>query len=233
MADGIDTSKFEAATKALLAECYSSAWPRTVNKHAFYTALGAIPITPMVPGLKIAAELGREITAKRADGTSGRVPVGFVIAAKRASKTFGKVRAIRTWQAVQSKRGFDSRKLWIAAIDHKLKTMFGGRMRSAAFIRAGWIGVLAQLGPLIGGRYNRNTGGSNSRGAFKGSVTPATASNLNCTIRNTAQARSEHRGGLIRHGEPPLQRAVDKEAVNMVKHLEDEMKKSVESFNRG
>lgn len=230
MTTGLDTSRYVAAVTALLADCESGAWPRTVNKHAFYTALGTVSETPMVPGLKIAAELGRPITAHRKDGTTGLVPVGFVIAAKRASKTFGKVRSIRTWQAIQSKRGFDSRKLWLAAIDQKLKSMFGGRTRSAAFIRAGWVSVLAQLGPLIGGRYNR--GGANVRGAFKGSVKPATKGNLNCTIINTAQARSEHRAGLIRHGEPALQRGIDKEANNMVKHLEEEMAKPAFNFNR-
>jgi len=217
--------------KKLLAECYSSAWPRTVNKHAFYTALGALNETPVVPGLKIAAELGREITAKRKDGRSGLVPVGFVIAAKRASKKFGAIRAIRTWQAIQSKRGFNGRKFWQAAIDQKLKSMFGGRRKSAAFIRAGWAAVLTQLGPLIGGRYNRGIA-PNVRGAFKGSVKPATANNLNCTIINTAQSRSEHRSGLIRYGEPALQRGIDKEANNMAKYLEEEMAKPVFEFNR-
>jgi len=225
----LDTTKYEASLKRLLDECYSSAFPRTVNKHAFYTALGAIPETARTPDIKIAAELGREITAKRADGTTGQVPIGFVIAAKRASKTFGAVRQIRTWQAIQSKRSFNALKLWLAAIDHKLKQMYGGRVASTAFIRAGWAAVLQQLGPLIGGRYNRS--GLHLRGAFKGSVKPATGSDLTCVIRNTAQSRSEHRGGLIRHGEPPLQRAIDKEARNMAKHLEDEMKGPVERFN--
>lgn len=223
---------FDDALKELLSNCDSKTWPRTINKKGFFVALSALKHTERANPEKIFHELGREITAKREDGTSGPLPVSIAIAAKRASKSWTRQGDISGHSKAQKAKAIRSLSLkaWRAQISKKLASMLRGRGVSSGFIKAGWVGVLKELGPKIGGRYDRGAE-RNVRGIAKGSHEAATPGKLQVTIINTAAARSDHRGGFVRVGEPPLQRAIDEEGAKTQEYLDD-MKGDIEHFNR-
>jgi hypothetical protein len=221
--------QFNSTLKELLGNYESTAWPKSINRHAFFVALAALQETPRTDGDKIVSELEREIITDR-----GSIPVAFAIAAKRASKGWvGQRNLGRGYSKDQRARARRSLSLagWRAMMTKKLNSMVRGRIASGGFIRAGWVGVLKALGPAIGGKYNRGEE-RNVRGAPKGSVNLATPGNFQVTIENTAAARSEHRGGFHRVGDPALERGLARENNQMVQRIEDEMKPGAEKFNR-
>ena len=231
MAEGWDQSRFDATLREYLMEHESKVWPQAINKKGFFVALAALKETPRAEPEKIFGELGREITGKREDGTSGPIPISFGIASKRASKAWVRSKQYgRALKRVERGRAAKGLQEWRALFANKLRTMLGGRKASATFLASGWTHVLQKLGPLIGGRYDRS--GARVRGSTKGSADPALPGRLQVVIQNSAAARSEHRGGFHRVGDPALQLAFDRETASMVEHMENEMRPGAEKFNR-
>jgi hypothetical protein len=235
MPAGWDQSGFDNALKELIKTCEVSKWPRALNKHGFFVTLAALQETERASPEKIFKELGREINAKRENGTSGPLPISIAIAAKRASKSWTKQGDISGHS--KSQKAKELRKLslvaWRNQIAKKLKSMLGGRAASTSFIKAGYVNIIKQLGPLIGGRYDRSGGrGIPVRGSSKGRVDPATPGKLQLVIENSAAAKTEHHGGFHKVADPAFQRALNREANQIIKHLEDEMRPEVDHFNR-
>lgn len=210
--------------------------PTVLNRAAFFTALGAIPLTPATPNERIEHELNVGITAQRADGSIGFTTIGKVVAAKRASK---KWTGSRQFQKAQNRRlrglKTDEGKAWRAFVKETMNRMIGGRKASTHFIKAGWVGALAKLAQALGGKYAARSVGSGikARGALKGSAIPATPGwSPTVTIMDTAQSRSEHNDGLIRHGLPALEQALENERVKMQAYVDEHFKENDERFNR-
>jgi hypothetical protein len=229
---GWDQSRFDSTLKELLSRCESEKWPRAVNKHGFFVSLAALKFTPRTMPEHIQVELAREITGVRKDGSTGPVPIGIAIAAKRASKGWVGQGNLSGMSPSQKKKALRTLSLanWRRLVGQKLKSMVGGRQASSGFIKAGWVGVLEKIGPAIGGKYSRS--GTKTRGQSKGRVQLATPGNLNVTIENTAASRTENRGGFHRKADPAFQQALNQETNSMAKHIEDEMRSEVDKFNR-
>lgn len=234
-----DQSKFEALVKEQLHRHSSETWPKTLNKHMFFVTLDAFKRTSFTTNPKIESELGREVMARRQNNTQAMAPMGYVLAAKRAAKTYGTserfLKQVNRELASESGgrgKGPNYRAAWLGYIKDKFRSMIGGRKSSEQFLRAGFVSILYKLGPIIG--YARpSTGKDHTRGAIKGSVLHLAApGDYSITIENRAHSLTEHRGGFERIGGKALQEAFDSQTVNLQKHLDDEMKPHVEKFNR-
>lgn len=207
-------------------------WPRAINKKGFFLTLKALEESPIKDVKVIETELQQTVLAERADGRSAQAPLGYIIAAKRASKDWSYYKGTASPTiAIRTRFGALGIEAWRQAIAKKFKSMLGGRRSGAGFMRVGWLSVLQILGPIVGGRYNRSAAGSGVHGRPKGAAAPASEGNLVVTIENFANARSEVRGAFMRLGEPALQRAFDRETADMVGYLEGEMRPEAEKFN--
>jgi len=232
---GWNQEGFDNAFKELIRNCESSKWPRSLNKHGLFVTLRALKETERASPEKIFHELGREITAKRENGTSGPLPISIAIAAKRASRSWTKQGDITGHSKAQKAKEIRklSIKAWRNQITKKLKGMLKGREISTSFIKSGYVTIIQKLGPIIGGRYDRSGGrGVPVRGSAKGRVSPATPGNLQLVIENSASAKTEKRGGFHRVADRAFQIALDAEANQILNHLTDEMKPEVDHFNR-
>lgn len=225
--------RFNAALKVYLDRLPQEKIPHALNKKAFFIALRAMQETPKFGPFKIAWELMRPVTARRKDGSSGSVPVGYVLAAKRASHAW--VEASEKARSRKRKSATWQQKAWVKLIERKFSTMIGARKRALGFIRIGWLSAVKQLNPYV--KDKGGAPGSDSslrlRGSMKGSASPAKPGfNSQVMMVNTAQAVSDERYGLIRFGQPALQRAFDIETADITEYLQREaLKELTDQFN--
>ncbi len=220
-----DSSRLNKTLEQYLHTMSSEVWPRAMNKKGFYVASKAAKNNPIKNYESVLAELMRPVTAKDENDRTKQVPVGWVLAAKRATKHWDK-KQLNRWGNHKKELRL-TRKRWQAELKGRLKAMLGGRKASLRFLSVGWYSVMSLLGPLIGGRYNRGP----MRGSLKGSAVSARALSLSVTITSTSNARSETRGGFERLGIPPLLAAIEEETASMEKHIQDEMAKDTAWFN--
>lgn len=228
-----DQAPFNAAIARMQKTVKEEKFPAVLNKKGFFIALRAMALTPKKEGFAISKELARIVTATRKDGTTGSVPIGWVIAAKRLGKRWPELKMAR---GIKRKSGKEKAgRAYLAALEKTFDRMLGSRKRAAGFLRIGWLSVVKSLGPYLKNRAGApgvDTGGAKLMGAMKGSATPARASwTPTCTIINSAQARSDGRNGLIRFGTPPFQKAFDLEAADTIRFLDQELKDAVDKAN--
>jgi hypothetical protein len=226
---GWDQQRFDLTLRDYLGRIRKDKIPNALNKKAFFIALAAMDETPMTYPLKIVSELAREVTLKRDDGSTGQAPIGYAIAAKRASKAWGAhVKTLKRKSKLTGER-------WQKLVGKKFNAMLNARVASRNFIRTGWLSVIQSLAPIVkgkGGRtYDRHTVAR--RGSMKGFAKPAKDGwSPSVVIENTASAKSDKKYGLIRFGMPALQRAFDRETVDMAQYMNDEiLKEETEKFN--
>lgn len=236
-----DQSKFDALLREQLMRHTSDTWPNFLNKKMFFVALGAYRNTPVVTRADIDTELMRQIPAKRQDKTVGLVSVGYAMAAKRAAKTYlESTHFQRQTRREMAKamggrgKGPNYREAWLKHIREVYRSMFGGRVASTGFLRAGFVSIVYQLAPHIGkSRPGVGTAGTKIRGAIKGTILHlAKPGDYSVTIENRAHARSERHGGFERIGGQALREAFDTEAASMIEHLKQEMQPAADHFNR-
>jgi hypothetical protein len=237
-----DQSRFNGVLKDYLMAHESAVWPQLLNTKAFYVAYSAVGESPQVMSQTIVSELMRPVMpgsglAPHLAAAMGakEVPVGYIIAAKRASKLWPAVK----WQKVKEfadigRKSIDLRAQWFRAVKDRFERMVGGRKRAAGFINVGWWGVMKLLGPHCGSKFKRPSGKADVRfyGRVKGIVSPATASNLSVRIENTAHAKSEILGAFERLGGAALERAIAAEAADTQRHMEEAMDPGIQDFNR-
>ncbi len=225
-----DQRVLNESLKELLYRCDSSTWPRTINKKGFFVTLSALKYTERADKEKIQRELLKEINTPH-----GSIPIGLAIASKRASKGWvgqGNIKGGYSKREKAKAMRQLSIKAWRSRVGKKLTSMMKGRGISSGFLKSGWVKVLQELGPKVGGRYDRSLSkGVNVRGSAKGHCDPAEPGKLQVIIENSAAARSEHHGGFIRIGQPALDRGVAEEARKTQEYLDD-MKPDIEHFNR-
>jgi hypothetical protein len=211
--------------------------PHALNKKAFFVALRAIQETPKVGAFGIIWELTQPILARREDGSTGSAPIGYVIAAKRASAHWGDTSetARERNRGRKRKQKAWAQKAWRQAVDKKFRAMVGGRKAAIGFLRVGWLAAVRKLGSTLKDRSGAPAEDATIRrhGDWKGDATPAKASMQPvATISNSAQARSDKRYGLGTIGGPALQRAFDAETADMNEYLEREaLKEEGDKFN--
>lgn len=222
---------FENSIRGLLQRLPEERIPRALNKKMFFTTLRALDETPKTNPFKILFELKTPVLLKREDGSTDTAPVGYALAAQRASKAWG----ARRTRLSERKRKANLLREWQKLITKKFDAMVGARRRSIAFIKSGWVGVLQSLGPFVRSRdgksYDRRS--TNERGSMKGNSQAAQPGwSPRVTIENTASAKSDKQNGLMKFGGPPFQRAFDKEMADWKPYLEKEvLEEETKRFN--
>jgi hypothetical protein len=118
-----------------------------------------------------------------------------------------------------------------------MKKLLAARLRSDNFIRAGWIPARDQLARLTRERAGLPGTDSTVRqiGKPKGNAKAAVSSlTLKCAgrIENTALAKRDKKGALLRIGEPGLDRAFADEAKSILDYIAKKQKPADDKFNR-
>jgi hypothetical protein len=208
--------------------------PVIVNTKAFYIARRATVETPKSDKSKVMAELrgsrSKNFTTKK--GKTKQIQYSLaqlLVVARRASK------------------GLSIKK---SDIKDEVKKLISSRLRSIAFLKAGWLPAIKKLEPLsdkIGGgggaRISKRNSGT-QYGKPKGDATPAKESSgmkARATILNDALPNN-HSGSflskIIHHFNPPnrsqalgyvepaLQKAFDFETKSMNQYIEKKLKAS-------
>lgn len=227
----LDTSVFERSLKTYLARLPAEKIPAALNKKAFFIALRAMSETPKVPPERIQRELDQQVFAKSENGSVTAVKLGFVLAAKSASKKYRKAVATRKRKGKNWKL-----KLWRKTVWQRYNRIRGARQRNAGFMRAGWLSVVKQLSPFVkskAGAPPADRSGIKLYGS-RGNAIPAKPGwSPVVTITNSAQSLSDRHFGLITHGGPALQRAFNLETADTNAFLEREaFKELTDQFNR-
>lgn len=232
-----DQTQFNRTLDVYLKRLSEEKIPQALTKKAFFVALRAMSETPKVNPHKIFWELYRPITATRKeDGSTGTIPVGIAIAAKRAKKLWSyKATPEHVRGGRKTKGGSPLQRAWRRLIRKKFETMVGSRQRAAGFLRVGWLAVVKKLGPQV-----KNKSGAppadlsvRQRGAMKGDASPARPGwTPRAVIINSAQADTDKRNGLMAYGAPALARAFDLETADTIAYLEREaLKEETAKFN--
>jgi hypothetical protein len=247
----LDTSKFDATLTTYLGRLKREDWPRAINKKLFFVARGAMHYSPRVTPQRIGADLlFRTVTVARKDSTTGEAPLGYVLAAKKASKALGVTTAvlaramngsgldpIMTQFAMIALGGRDKGglALWRAAVKAQYENMAKARVRSAGFLKVGWLSVMTELRSLAGLNFGGLQGEAGIKlvGRLKSKVQIAKpGDNIGAIGIHLAKAAWDKRDGQYTKGAPALERALNDEAASMNKHMEDEMREATEQFNR-
>lgn len=175
---------------------YSKRDPDTiVNTKAFYIARAAVLNTP-----KASAKAIREYV--KAD--SGRI-IGMMINKRRGSR---------------GEKG-----LWGDAMAKAVGLVLAARLRSAAFLKSGWLSAIKTLEPLAEKRGAPRADRSPKQiGKPKGYAVPARSGGwiAKSIIANLAQAKWD-KGKAMDHGLTALKKAFDHETASMKEYIERKM----------
>ncbi len=214
---------FNAALQAKLSTLAKDKVPAAINKTAFFVALKAMQLTPKKEPFQIEKELLKEVSATNKKGYVRKIPILWVMAAKRLGPKWPEKKL-----DIQAKRvrAINAQKQWRMALKKGAKSIMGGRRSAAGFLRVGWLSVVQALRTFA----PKSTTGAvymadkslKIRGAMKGTVIPAAPGTTTiCKITNSASALSDRKNGLIRLGGPALQRALDAETKGIIEHLDE------------
>lgn len=237
MAESWNQSVFDSDVKKWLDTHDVKTWPRFLNKRVFFVAKGAIPETPKVSPEQIEADISKLVYSRQGGGPARQVTLGYALASKIASQGFDRSKRFQraiTRQAFGKGTAEMEKAAWEAEVAAKLGRLKGSRKAAAGFLRLGWAYVMKLLGPHTGLSFwpTMPLVGARMRGMDKGRINPATSSKSVASIENIAHSRTETRGGFMRIGEPALDRAMQKEAGELARHMEEELEPHVKEFNR-
>ncbi len=174
--------------------------PETIcNTKAFYIARRATVLTPKASG----ARIRKFVRAER----------GAIL---------GKI--------INRRRGASELKgLWGKAMAEAVALVLAARLRSAAFLKSGWLPAIRRLEPYAertGGRPPRMERATHQYGAPKGEAKPARPGWMaRAIIANMAQARWD-KGGALKLLTKSLQAAFDFEARSMKEYIERKLRQT-------
>jgi hypothetical protein len=233
----LDTSKFDSTLVPYLGRLKVEDWPRAINKKLFFVARGAMKYTPKAERGRILGDLLiRTINAKRKDGTTNEVPLGYVLASKRASKKWSSGVAFQEAVTAQTFGGGSAAlESWRGAVGREYAKIEASRLRGSGFLKVGWLSVMTELRSLAGLQFGGLGGerGVKLVGRLKSRVEIAKPGTFIGAVGiHLAQAAWDKKEGQYTKGLPALQRALDDEARSMNEHMEQEMRDSTEKFNR-
>jgi hypothetical protein len=233
---------FDGTLARYLHEHESAVWPNCINKKAYYVARKAIWFTRKVAPETISRELEEGKASVLTKLKSGK----FSKAKKNVRSFFGNTssRAPLLALIVQSRypNSKGERSPWFgrsrsagaAYMLAEMRKVFGARMRSIAFIKAGWINARNVMERSFTGSRKGLPASEKFLQTYVGKLggaTPATAGLLQAKIWNDANARRDHKAALDTYGGEGLQKAMMDEAADTVRYIEGEMDPFVRIFN--
>jgi len=213
----IDTSEFDGTFKEYM-KVSSRELEKAVNTKAYFIARRAMRETPKPERQKIYDEMDKQITAVsrhgRSIGKSGVVDRKYAQAQRWLTKKRGTTPYFRQRRAAYARQLKDA-----------VRKIVGQKVRSAGFMKAGWIPAIQALAPVS------DPGGAPSMGLKpkpygkpKGRAIITRAGSLSSAtiINSTAtggKREAKHQVALKKHGEPALQRAINAETASMLEYM--------------
>lgn len=217
----LDASSMDRAMTRLIPYTEKTG-PEIVNQRMMNIGGRAANKTPMADRVKIISELG-EVGRKLRVTKKGRLVRGKRVYAKSARKDAPLAALIIN--ARRRKAGKPG--LYGKQMTSAVKRMVGGKTRSVGFGRSGYIPGIKRLAstlkkPFIIGRIK----GISVKGQPKGEAHPAPARSLRpqAILINKTQ-------GISKIGAQPLQDALNEEAREINRHVEEAMKPGISQFN--
>lgn len=197
--------------------------PAVLNQSSLNIDGRAMNETPMANRDKIQSELGmvaRELTRNKKTGK-------FLKRGRALYASFnGTPRAALIINARRSKAGLPL--LFGRDMDRAIKVMVAARKRSAGFNKSAYIPVVRQFASKLQKPFIiANMKGIYVKGREKGTAHPAAPVSLQPTAISYMKTK-----GLSVIGAAPLQRAVNKEAAEVIRHLDSKMAPSIKEFNQ-
>lgn len=176
-----------------------------LNQKGLYIARGALYSTPKAKKSQITAFTRKKF---RRDYRKGWGLMMGAMINKRAAK--------------KGQKGYTG-----AAMATAMKQVYNARVRSIAFIKAGWIDAIKTLSPVSGTQVgappvdiNLGAGAAARR---LGSAIAANPESLRVMIENSANAKHDKKDALIRYGNAALERAFRNETASTELYIERKM----------
>lgn len=217
-----------------------------INAKAYYIAANALWNTPKASAEKIRLALGETKGMMLTKLKSGKFSRN-----KKNLRSFfgageGRTKAPLLALVVQKQHRLagkpspwagKSREAGAAAMLEAMRIAFNARMRSIAFLRAGWLPSIRTLRRVcafsdLTQARNINSGDARQYGRPKGYAVPGRDGfNPVALIVNEATTMRDKRGALIRFGAPALQQAFDNETLSMKEYIQRKLGPDAAVFN--
>lgn len=212
----------------MVARDSSRTYPEVCNGQGLALSSRALRATKRTSAGRIAVELGQIATNIRIN-KRGKLVKTRVYDPERSTLAY----------RIVAKRMHDSGQSFTQAeLDAAVKRFRSARIRSAAFIRAGWIQAIKVLSRVVGYKDTRGQRASTSEAARitgqpKGYAIPATrriSDFVTCEIGNTALLQQEH-GNPLPIARAGLEYAFGESARDMLRHLREKLSPVFAKYN--
>jgi len=201
-----------------------------INTKAFYVARKAIWFTRKADSNRIKGQLGQFVSV-RYTNKKGKTATRRKLALVQGRTVNAPLAAL----IVNKRRGAAGLPgLYGSKMTKAVREMLGARLRSVAFLTAGWLPAVRKLAPFATDKSKApNDPAAKQIGRPKGDARAAPEGfNPIAEIVNNATTRNDEKGALRLYGGPGLQRAFSDEAASMRQYIEDKMRKDAERFNK-
>jgi len=221
----VDTREFQAAAD-LAVQYTSRTVPQFINGQLLRVASWAIKLTKKGNPDEIALTLGQVASRFSVSKKTGKRRIQRVYS--QEENTF----AARLINAGRKKKGQPP--LFGKALVDAVRKLISRRVRSVAFIVAGWIPGIKTLSKAVG--YSEELS-VRKRGQDKGAARPATFSlsnEIKGSIENTAlltENRYGSHGNPMPIAQPALQQAMSLTAKDMMEHLHKKLQPEMNTLN--
>ncbi len=239
-----DQSVFDATLREYIEVNRTRTLPVIVNTKLFYIGRGAVRLTPKTDPWKITSTLGQMTTVNRLNKTGKRMVkrrLAYMVKAGRADLTKVPLAAAMINSSKRRQdRGLAPRKgLYGAAMADAIRKLLGGRHRTVAYLKSGWLPGIAQVG--VGADKSKAPPGDSAARVYgepKGmgipaQTAPAGTMLFKAMMENRAGTRKDQdMAALHKYGTRPLEQAYRDEERSMRDFMEQQMAKDAAEFNR-
>ncbi len=196
--------------------------PEIVNQRLMNVGGRAANKTPMADKVKIISELG-EVGRKIRVTKKGKLVRGKRVYAKSARKDAPLAALIiNSRRKKAGKPGLYGKQMTSA-----VKRMIGGKTRSVGFEKSGYFRGIRRLASTLQKPFIiANMKGISVRGQPKGEARPAPSRSLRPSAILINKVK-----GISKVGSQPLQDAINEEAREIVRHVEEKMAPGIKQFN--
>lgn len=217
----VDTTEFNRFLAGTVASSKRDA-VTVINSRLLFVILKSIQMTAKANRAQIERELG-QIGADQKFTKSGRIKSSRRVLREDSF-------AARIVNARRRDYAGPDFMLWGNALEEAARKLIAARVRSAAFIKSGWVGALRFIAPFVKGRKTSPDKDAKIFGRPKGYATPARPAQS--LITATAENRALLTGGRFQSpgqhnplpvAEAGLRKALASEQAEMTRHLREKL----------